>query len=115
MSFILKFGIADHLKKQVPYDMKCVPYTFSFDETTIIQTKKQYDGYLQYPSSSLEEIVNSYHESIFIGHCSHKDLIQHYHEFENAMELDLTGLLHLGMDGPNLNKRFANVLISEIE
>ena len=36
--------------------------------------KKQYDGYLQYWSSSYEEIVKSYCGSIFIGHCSHKDL-----------------------------------------
>ena len=59
--------------------------------------------------------MNSYCGSIFISHCSHKDLIQHYHEIENAMELDSTLLLHLGMDGPNVNKKFANVLISETE
>ena len=59
--------------------------------------------------------MNSCCGSIFISHCSHKDLIQHYHEIENAMELDSTLLLHLGMDGPNVNKKFANVLISETE
>ena len=31
------------------------------------------------------------------------------------MELDLTVLLHLGMDGPNVNKKFTSVLISETE
>ena len=59
--------------------------------------------------------MNSYCGSIFIGHCSHKDLIQHYHEFENAIELDSTVLLHLGMGGSNVNKKFASVLISEVE
>ena len=115
VSYILKFGIADLLKKQLTYDVNGVPYTLKFDETTTIQTKKQYDGYLQYWSSSREEIVNSYCGSIFIGHCSHKDLIQHYHEFENAIELDSTVLLHLGMGGSNVNKKFASVLISEVE
>ena len=68
--YILRFGIADHLKKRLIYDTRGVPYTFKFDETTTIQTKKQYDGYLQYWPSSREEIVNSYCGSIFIGHCS---------------------------------------------
>ena len=97
--------------------MKCVPYTFKFDKTTTIQTKKQYDGYLQYWSSSREEIVNSCYGPIFIGHCSLKSLIQHYLEFENgaAMKLDSTPLLHLGMVGPNVNKKFTSVLILGIE
>ena len=95
--------------------MTCVPYTFKFDETTTVQTKNQYDGSLQYWSSSCEEIVNSYYDSIIIGHCSHKVFIQHYHEFENAIELDLTHILHLVMYDPNVNKNFASVLVSEIE
>ena len=115
VSYILKFSVTDHLKKQLIYGVKGVPYTFKFDETTTILTKKQYHGYLQYWSSSCEEIVNSYCGSIFIGHYSHKDLIQHYHEFEKAVELDSTLLLHLGMDGPNVNKKCASVLILEIE
>ena len=41
VSYILKFGIADHLKKQLIYDVKGIPYTFKFDETTTIQTKEQ--------------------------------------------------------------------------
>ena len=40
VSCILKFSTADHLKKQLIYDVKCVPYNFKFDETTTIQTKK---------------------------------------------------------------------------
>ena len=115
VSYILKFGIADHLKKQLIYDVKGVPYTFEFDKTTTIQTKKHYNGYLQNWSSFCEEIVNSYCGKTFIGHCSQKDLIQHYHEFENAMELDSNVLLYLGMDGPSVNKIFASVLILEIE
>ena len=39
VSHILKFTIADHLKKQLIYDVKVVPYTFKFDETTTIETK----------------------------------------------------------------------------
>ena len=43
---MLKYGIADYLKKELLFDVKSVPYTFKFDETTTVQTKKQYDGYL---------------------------------------------------------------------
>ena len=100
VSYISKFGIGDHLKKQLIYDVKGAPYTLKFAKTTTIQTKKQYDAYLQYWFSSREEIVKSYCWSIFIGHCSHKD-----HEFENAIEVDLTVLLHLGIDGLNVHKK----------
>lgn len=115
ISYILKFGIADYLKKQLIYDVKGVPYTFKFDETTTIQTKKQYDGYLQYWSPSRNEIVNAYCGSVFIGHCNHKDLVKHYREFESELELDSTNLLQLGMDGPNVNKKFATVLAAQVE
>ena len=37
VSYILKFDIADHLKKQLIYDVKSVPQTFKFDKTTNIQ------------------------------------------------------------------------------
>ena len=72
--------------------------------------KKQYDGYLQYWSPSKNEIVNAYCGSIFIGHCSSEDLAMHYCEFESSLSLNSDHLLHLRMDGPNMNEKFAQIL-----
>ena len=41
------------------FDVKNTPYTFKFDETTNRQVQQQYDGYLQYWSNEINEIVNS--------------------------------------------------------
>ena len=115
IAYMLKYGIADYLKNELLFDVKNVPYTFKFDETTTVQTKKQYDGYLQYWSPSVGEIVNAYCGSVFIGHCTHADLVKHYREFEMSLGLNSAHLLHVGMDGPNVNKKFSSVLATQIE
>ena len=112
---MLKYGIADFLKKDLLFDVRGVPYTFKFDETTTVQTKKQYDGHLQYWSPSKNEIVNAYCGSTFIGHCSSEYFAMHYREFESSLGLNSDHLLHLGMDGPNVNKKFARILAKELD
>ena len=42
IQYVIKYGIADHFKKQLIYDVKNTPYSFLFDETTNSQVKKQY-------------------------------------------------------------------------
>ena len=74
---------------------------------TTVQTKKQYDDHLQYWSPSKTETVNAYCGSTFIGHCSSEDLAMHYRELESSLGLNSDHFLHLGMDGPNVNKKFA--------
>ena len=38
-AYMLKYGIADFLKKELLFDVRGVPYTCKFDETTTVQTK----------------------------------------------------------------------------
>ena len=102
----MKYSIADYLKKELLFYVKGAPYTFKFDEATIAQTKIQYDAYLQYWSPVKNEITNAYCGSVFIGHCTSKDSEHHYHVFEESLGLDSACLLHLGVVGPNMNKKF---------
>ena len=39
VQYVIKYGIADHLKKQLIYDVKKAPYSFLSDETTNSQVK----------------------------------------------------------------------------
>ena len=39
IQYVMKYGIADHLKKQLIYGVKNTPYSFLFDETTNSQVK----------------------------------------------------------------------------
>ena len=59
VQYVIKYGIADHLKKQLIYDVKNTSYSFCFDETTNFQVKKQYDGYVIYWSKRSDSIVYS--------------------------------------------------------
>ena len=45
IQYVIKYGIADHLKKQLIYGVKNTPYSFLFDETTNSQIKTIY-GYV---------------------------------------------------------------------
>lgn len=114
MKYMIQFGLAPYLKEKLVYDVNSTPFTFKFDETTNRQVQKQYDGYLQYWSKERNEVSNAYCESLFIGHCTADDLLQHYEEFTQKLDLDSSFLLHLGMDGPNVNLSFQRKLIDNL-
>ena len=42
--FVIKYGIADNLKKQLIFDVKNAPYSFLFDETTSSEVKNNMMG-----------------------------------------------------------------------
>ena len=84
--------------------------TFKFDETTTLQTKKQYDRCLQFWSKRYNEIINAYFGSLFTGHCTSDQLLEHYQTFVSRLGLDWHYLLHIGMDGPNVNLAFEKKL-----
>ena len=98
---------------------KDVPYTFKFDETTTSQVLKQYDGYLsslcfQYDgylwSPMYDELVNIYAGSLFMDHCTAVDLVTHFYGIVQPLGIKGVNLLHLGMDGPRVNRKFEKEL-----
>ena len=104
-AYLLRYGISKVLKAEQIQDIKDVPYTFKFDEITISQVLKQYGGYLCYWSPMYDEVVNTYAGSLFMGHCSAVDLVKHFYEIGEPLDLKGVYLLHLGMDGPRVNKK----------
>ena len=52
-----------------------------------------------------DEVINCYCGSLLVGH---------FHEFGKSMNLDPSYLLHLGMDGPSVNKSFEDKLLTEL-
>jgi hypothetical protein len=110
VAYLLRYGVAEVLLRELIGDMCDMPYTFKFDETTNSQVKKQFDVYISYWSKISDQIVNVYGGSLFIGHCSATDLVKHYGEMTARLGLKSIFLLHLGMDGPAVNLKFENVL-----
>ena len=114
VKYIIQFGIADYCKEELVYDIKECPFTFKFDETRNRMVKKQYDGYFQYWSPKEDKVVNVYAGSVFIAHCDSDDLVTHCNELLNNLNVDSQYLLHLGVDGPNVNLAFHKKLLTEL-
>ena len=60
-------------------------------------------------------MVMSYCGSLFIGHCDHNQLVDHYSKFETELELDSAYLVHVGMDRPNVNESFKMKLSPDLK
>ena len=113
--YVIKFGIADYLTKKLIYDINRVPFSFLFDESTINQVKKPYDGYVSYWSPRYDQVVSAYTGSLFVGCYNGDDLVKHYNHFVDKLQLRSDYLLYLGMAGPNVNLSFENELESNLE
>ena len=103
MAYIIKYGSGEYFKDTLKEDLHHVSFTFNFDESTATQVKKQYDPYACYWSKLHNCIVNNYVGSLFVRHCTSSDLVDHYMEFKRRLNFDDHLLLHLGMNGPNVN------------
>ena len=106
IKYSVQYDIAPYLKQKLIYDVKDKPFTFKFDETTNRNVSKQYDAYLQYWSKSYNQIVDAYCGSLFLGHCTSDNLNEYCKHFAKELNLDSNYLLHIGMDGPNVNLSF---------
>ena len=110
IAYVVKYGLAPFYQDKLKQDISNVPFTFKFDETTTKQVKKQYDAYISYWSNTLNQVTNNYLGSLFVGHCTAVDLVDHYLEFKQRWHLDDHLLLHIGMDDPSVNLLFEKKL-----
>ena len=106
VKYCLQYGIAPHLKDLIVKDLANSPFTFKFGETTTSQVKKQYHAHVQFWSEKENRVIIAYCGSLFVGHCTAEDLVSHFSEFGIRMKWDPKYLLHIGMDGPNVNLSF---------
>ena len=114
VNYTIKHGISPFVKDLYINDFKGTPFVFKFDETTTLQVKKQYDGYVQYWSDEQNLVSTVYCGSLFVGHCFSKDLLDHFSKFGEDMHWEPDLLLQVGMDGPNVNLKFKKDLSSKI-
>ena len=76
--------------------------------------KKHIDGYVQYWSDFHKKVVCAYIGSIFVGHCTAEESVQHFHEFGIMMDWNADLMLHLGHDGPKVNLSFEKKLQNDL-
>ena len=115
MAYIIKYGLGKYFKDTLKEDLHHVPFTFNFDESTTTHVKKQYDAYACYWSNLHNCLVNNCVGSVFIGHCTSSDLVDHYLEFKRRLDFNDHMLLHLEMDGPNVSLVFEPKLMVHMQ
>ena len=102
-------------KDFIIHDAKGRCFTYKFDETTTSKVKKQYNGYITHFNDFFKQVITAHSASLFVGHCTSKDLLHHFHSFMDLLDSSTSWLLNIRMDGPTVNTSFLNQLKSEIE
>ena len=113
IAYVIQHGIAPYLFDSIIANIKDKPFSFMFDETTTSQVKKQFDGYVRFWSNN--QVETSYCGSLFMGHCSADQMVDHFLDFKKRLNWDNSLMLHLGKDRPNLSKSFQKKLSKKLE
>lgn len=95
------YGIAPYYTQMLENKLRNGPFVLLFDESlNRHMQKKQLDIHVRFWEDN--NVNSRYYKSDFLGHACAVDLIK---TFENKVEqsLCLTNILHLSMDGPNVN------------
>ena len=101
--YVLQFGIVSYLRKNMLKDFKDQPFNLNLENQQRVKLRKQYNAYAQFRSSLHQQVVNRYCGSLFVGYCGGEELLNHFFQFGNEMGWDNRLLLHIGMNGPNVN------------
>ena len=75
VNYVIKHGISPYVKDLYIKDFISTPFVFKLNETTTLQVKKQYDGYIQYWSKERNLVNSVYCGSLLVGHCFAKDFL----------------------------------------
>ncbi|XP_063744625.1 uncharacterized protein LOC134867752 isoform X3 [Eleginops maclovinus] len=108
-SYILRFGVAEFVKKEL-ISKVTGPFVIMFDESLNHATKrKQLDLHVRYWDDG--QVQSRYLGSQFMGHATANDLLKEIKEC--AGHLDLSKLISISMDGPNVNFKFFELFQAE--
>ena len=99
-------------KKLLLEDLNDTVFTFKFDESTTQQVNKQYDVYVQYWSKKHKCVKFAYCGIVMVDHCIAEKLLEHFLELVEKVKLNIKFMLHISMDGPNVNVKFERLLKS---
>ena len=58
-----------------------------------------------------KQVAISYCGSLFVDHCFSEKLVEHFFSFIEKIGLHINYMLHLRVDGPNVNLKFQKLLL----
>lgn len=114
LGYVIEYGIAPVLIKNLKTDIIGKPLSIKFDETTTSQVKKQFDAYLTYYCEKSACVITSYCGSLFVGHCPAKVLLEHINHFIDSLGINREHIMAVGLDGPTVNITFLTYFLEDL-
>lgn len=111
-SYLMSFGIVPHLKSLLVEEVANEPFSLMFDESLNKSlTQKQLDIHLRYWNSGV--VQTRYFDSKMLGHSTANHLLEAINSCKET--IDFRHLIHLSMDGPNVNWAMFNKLQMQLK
>lgn len=113
LKYLVTFGLAPYFLSEIEEEVKDVSHVVVLFDESFNRTIKneQMDIYLRYWSSEQDQVVTRYLTSSFLGHCTAQDLLKSLKE--GLGQTDLTKIVQVSMDGPNVNHKFYKMYIED--
>ncbi|CAF1074423.1 unnamed protein product [Adineta steineri] len=115
ISYVISHGTGYYFTNELIKDVrKAYGFTLLFDETTIAGVRKQLDIFFRYWSETKNCICVRFYKSIILGHATADIVSRSIIDSLKADGIDITKILMLGRDNPNVNKAIEEILNKEV-
>ena len=110
------FGVAPFLQQQLLDEIKKLEsFVLLFDESlNKVTQSKQLDLHIRFWDTKCSSVQTRYVTSLFMGHATANDLLEKMTECLNSNKIDISKILQISMDGPNVNWKFHDLLQEHI-
>jgi hypothetical protein len=115
IGYSIVYGIAPFFKTQLNKDIsQCKYFSVGFDESlNKVSQKTQMDVNIRFWSDDCDTVCTRYYTSSFLNRTTANDI---RHNFKIALaDLDLSAMIQISMDGPNMNHNFFRDLKAEMD
>ena len=114
IAYNIAFGIAPYFENQLLEELRDKQFVICFDEALnkVVQ-RGQMDLVVKYWSDTQNKVSTRYLNSVFMGHQTAHDLIKAFKQ--GISSLDISKLVQVSMDGPNVNLKFFKALKEELK
>ena len=115
-AYLACFGVAPFFQQQLLDKIKKLEsFVLLFDESlNKVTQSKQLDLHIRFWDTKFSSVQTRYVTSLFMGHATANDLLEKMTECLNSNKIDISKILQVSMDGPNVNWKFHDLLQEHI-
>ena len=115
-AYLACFGVALFFQQQLLDEIKKLEsFVLLFDESlNKVTQSKQLDLHIRFWDTKCWSVQTRYVTSLFMGHATANDLLEKMTECLDTNKIDISKILQISMDGPNVNWKFHDLLQEHI-